>query len=233
MRVSENGGTAVPVSPELRRYPTILPDGRHFLYLGGNERTPEEAIYAGSLDSTATRKIATANSKAELTPSGHLLFMRGTTLMAQLFDAASLKTTGDAFPVAGDVGIFAVARTGFFSSSSRGFILYRNGGEGRNGLNWMDRSGKLSGVVDDANFFNDIVIAPDGKAFAASRLDPKTLLTSLWETDLVRGTTSRLSQDTEDVQISSWSPDHPPRQLDNRDAHQAPHHDHPANLRRE
>jgi serine/threonine protein kinase len=207
MRVSENGGTAVPVAAEPRRYPTMLPDGRHFLYLGGNERTPEEAIYAGSLDSKDTHKITAANSKAELTPSGHLLFMRGTTLMAQPFDSASLRTTGDAFPVAADVGIFAVARNGYFAVSSCGFILYRNGGAGRLGLNWMDRSGKLSGVVDEANFYNDIVIAPDGKAFAASRLDSKTLRSSLWVTDLVRGTTSRLSQDAEDVQIPSWSPD--------------------------
>jgi Tol biopolymer transport system component/predicted Ser/Thr protein kinase len=205
MRVSENGGTPAPVTDAPGRYPALLPDKRHFLFLGGRDLTADGAIYAGSLDSRDIRKITAANSKAEFTSSGHLLFMRGTTLVAQPFDAAGLRTTGDAFPVAADVGLFAVARDGYFSAS-RGFIVYRTGGVGRNGLTWFDRSGKPSRAVDDA-FYNDIEIAPDGKAFAASRVDPKTLLSTVWITDLVRGTTSRLSQDGEDASAPSWSPD--------------------------
>jgi Tol biopolymer transport system component len=61
--------------------------------------------------------------------------------------------------------------------------------------------------VDDANSYYDIELSPDGKSLAAARLDPKTLLASLWVTDLVRGVSSRLTQEAEDVDFPSWSPD--------------------------
>jgi len=184
-----------------------MPDGRHFLFLGGREHSAKQAIYAGSLDSKETRRITAANSKAELTPSGHLLFMRGVTLMAQAFDRAALRTTGEAFPVADDVRISAVNRAGSFSAAPNGFIVYQTGGAGRTALTWFDRSGKPSAVVDDANSYTDIELSPDGKSLAATRLDPKTLLKSLWVTDLVRGASSRLTQEAEDVEFPSWSPD--------------------------
>jgi hypothetical protein len=38
-------------------------------------------------------------------PPNHLLFMRGTTVMAQRFDPRRLELQGDPFPVAQDVGI--------------------------------------------------------------------------------------------------------------------------------
>jgi eukaryotic-like serine/threonine-protein kinase len=207
MRVSENGGTPAPVTVEHGRYPTMLPDGRHYLFLGGKERSAEEAIYAGSLDSRDKRKITVANSKAELTPSDHLLFLRGTTLMAQPFDSRGLRTTGEAFPVAPDVRIAAVSGQAAFSASSNGLIVYQTGGAGRTALTWFDHSGKPAPVLDDANFYYDIEMSPDGKAVAATRLDPKTLLASLWVTDLLRGSTTRLTQEAENVESPAWSPD--------------------------
>src|SRR5262249_12387311 len=94
-RVSENGGTPAAVTGDRAVSPTMLPDGRHFLFLGGG-RGVEEAIWAGALDSKDVRKITLANSGAQITSSGHLLFMRGVTLMAQRFDSKTLATSGDA-----------------------------------------------------------------------------------------------------------------------------------------
>jgi len=207
MRVSENGGTPAPLTSYPARFPTMLPDRRHYLYLGGKERGGDEAIYAGSLDSKDTRKITEANSKAELTPSGHLLFMRGATLMAQALEPAGLRTTEEAFPVASDVDIFPPSRQASFSASSNGLIVYGTGSAGRSALTWLDRSGKPSAVIDDANFDYDIEVSPDRKSVATTRVDPKTLLASLWVTDLVRGAASRLTPEGQDVEFPSWSPD--------------------------
>jgi hypothetical protein len=198
MRIPENGGTPVAVTSAPAWQPTILPDRRHFLFLGGEEdMVADEAIYAGSLDSNEIRKITQANSKAEFSPSGHLLFMRGTTLMAQPFDASGLRTTGDAFPIDSDVSITAVSRAASFSVSSNGLIVYRQGSINRYALTWFDRSGKSSGVVDDTSTYQDIELSPDGKAVAATRLNPKTLLTGLWVIDLVRGTSGSLQDSGE------------------------------------
>jgi Tol biopolymer transport system component len=206
LRVSENGGKPTPATNEPAFYPTILPDGRHFLFLSGAAGATEEAIYLASLDSKETKKLTEANSKAELSPSGHLLFMRGTTLMAQPFDSSALRVTGGAIPVASDVGLVAVSRQAFFSAAN-GLILYQTGGVGRTALTWFDRSGNTQGVVDDTSFHEDVRLSPDGNFLAATRRDPKTLRLGLWVSDLTRGITTRVSSEDEDANFPSWSPD--------------------------
>ena len=207
MRVSAIGGNPTPVTTDAAWYPTILPDGRHYLYLSGGGGISEEAIYLASLDSKEVRKIALANSKAEYSPSGHLLFLTGTALMALPFDASSWKVTGEAVPVASDVRLIPVSRGASFSVSSNGAIIYQSGAVPPTSLTWLDRSGKATGVFDDAHFYEDIQISPDGNFVAATRLDLKTLRTKLWTTDLKRGVTGLLTPEPDSVGYPSWSPD--------------------------
>ena len=205
-RVSENGGTPAAVTSGSAMYPSKLPDGRHYLFLAGSDRD-DQAIYVGTLDSKEARRITAANSKAEFMPSGHIVFTRGTTLMAQAFDPGGLRTTGEAFPVAWDVGMVAVARAASFSTAANGLIVYQTGSVGRTALTWFDRSGKASNVIEDSSLHYDIEVAPDGSAVAATRVDPKTLRSSLWVTDLGRGTSNRLTADGEDAHVPAWSND--------------------------
>src|SRR5205085_1872803 len=153
LRVSANGGSPVPVTTSfLAINPTMLPDGRHFLYLGAGigmaepQGGEQEGIYAASLDSKATQLVTEANSQAEFAPPGRLLFLRGTMLMTQPFDAAELRTTGPAVPVAEDVEIIAVTRRAAFSASRNGLISYQTGGVGHTVLTWVDRAGKPASV---------------------------------------------------------------------------------------
>jgi eukaryotic-like serine/threonine-protein kinase len=204
-RVSENGGTPVAVTTDRGLTPSILPDHRHFLFL--RQGPPAEAIYVGSLDSKETHKITEANSGAEFTSTGHLVFLRGVTLMAQAFDPVALGTTGEAYPIAQDVRIISVSRHAQFSVAPNGLIAYQTGSVGRSALTWIDRSGKPSGVVDDANFYYDVDLAPDGKSIIATRVDPKTLRISAWLIDLTRGITSLFTPEAEDISVPRWSPD--------------------------
>jgi hypothetical protein len=62
-------------------------------------------IRVASLDRTeASVTLFPAESSVSYV-SGHLLFNREGTLMAQHFDAASLRLTGDAFPIADHVAV--------------------------------------------------------------------------------------------------------------------------------
>ena len=61
-------------------WPAFLPDGRRFLFHEG------DAISLGSLDSADVRELVKADSQAAYSAAGHLLFMHGTTLLAQRFD---------------------------------------------------------------------------------------------------------------------------------------------------
>ena len=109
-RVPASGGTATPVTSldaakgeVTHRWPQFLPDGRHFLYLAGSpyglKENPMNSVVVGSLDSKERKLLMHTHSSATYA-SGHILFLRQNTLMAQPFDAKRLEFTGEAFPVA-------------------------------------------------------------------------------------------------------------------------------------
>ena len=111
-RVSASGGTPTAVTTvekdaaESHRYPAFLPDGRHFLYLAQRSPREKSALYVASLDSPEKRLLVPAESQADYSPSGHLLFVREGTLMAQPFDARDLRVHGEAVPLTDDVRYF-------------------------------------------------------------------------------------------------------------------------------
>ncbi len=69
--------------------------------------------------------------------------------MAQPFDPAKAKTTGDAVPLAEPVDYLSGVGQGFFSSSRNGTLVYTWGafGGGKRQLTWFDRGGKSIGTV--------------------------------------------------------------------------------------
>src|SRR5262249_39830079 len=103
------------------RWPYFLPDGRHFLYIAG----PPYRVYVGSLDSGLRKQLINSDSKAVYAPPGYVLFAKEDSLMAQPFDAAKLKLTGSAFPIAENIRTNApIGRSGF-SVSDNGVLTYR------------------------------------------------------------------------------------------------------------
>ena len=108
MRVSDRGGEAVaettldPAIQEVSHdYPEFLPDGRHYIYLsrrmagGGVE---EFASFVGTLGSSERRPLPGVRAAVKYSPSGHVLFIRGTTLMAQAFDLTDWSSPAIPFP---------------------------------------------------------------------------------------------------------------------------------------
>src|SRR5262249_40367100 len=68
-RVSALGGGVTPVtahrsSRDRHAAPFFLPDGRHFLYSGGNLEDDRRSIYVGSLDSKSTTRLMTSDTAA-------------------------------------------------------------------------------------------------------------------------------------------------------------------------
>ena len=94
----------------------------------------------GSLDSKETQPFAPAQSQITYVEPGYLLFLRDRTLVAQPFDAKTLKTTGEPIPLAEQVGTDTVGLARF-SVSREGTLAYRTG-EMTDRLVWVDRSGK-------------------------------------------------------------------------------------------
>src|SRR5206468_10798541 len=100
------------------------------------------SIRVGSIDSPETRELFESDSRAAYA-SGHVFFVRQSTLFAQPFDVSRLQMAGEPVPVAEDVRTFPLNGRSAFSASDNGVLVYRSGAPraGR-ALAWHDRQGK-------------------------------------------------------------------------------------------
>ena len=214
-RVSASGGVPVPATrlnpsrqESAHRWPSFLPDGRHFLYLASiSTRHANNGIYVGSLDSKETTLLIRADSNVAYSPAGHLLFVRDRTLMAQRFDAERLQTTGEVLPIVERMPQSIAASHSPFSVSRNGILAYWTG-DTKKELVWFDQAGKRSGSLGGAS---DLELAPslspDEKRVALSRPDARSGATDIWVVDITRGISSRLTLDRAGENFPIWSPD--------------------------
>jgi eukaryotic-like serine/threonine-protein kinase len=211
-RVSAAGGTLTPVikldesRKELAQaWPSFLPDGRHFLYQSWNGRSDDSAIFVSAIDGSDRKLLLKADSSPLYAPPGYLLFARGSTLMAQSFDAGKLQLSGEPFPIAEQVTYNGANSYESVSVSGNGVMVFLSGGLSNRQLVWFDRSGKQLGPLGPPGEYNDIVISPDGKRLAMQRLVDGN--SDVWLMDLERGVPSRFTFDSTAEDNPVWSPD--------------------------
>jgi Tol biopolymer transport system component len=215
-RVSEAGGEAMPVTTldterrdDSHRHPRFLPDGRHFLFLarvGGG--TGENAVVVASLDGGEEKVLFRSPAAAEYA-SGHVLFLRELTLMAQPFDPDRRELTGEAFPVAEDVLVPAAATAlGVFSASQNGVLAYEPGGVGTGlRLVWRDRAGEEIGVLGDEAAYFDVRVSPNGKLALVNMAETGGGNADAWLYEIDRNIRTRLTFTPADEWMGAWSPD--------------------------
>src|SRR4051812_6357200 len=189
------------------RWPYFLPDGKHFLYLAASHVKPHsefDQIYVASLDGKENRSLTVSTSNAVAVP-GYLLFLQGSTLVAQSFDVASSTLKGDPVPVAQNVHFEEGNWHGVFDCSRDGTLIYQmsTGNQGSQ-LLWYSRDGKVLGKLGDFDLYQELQLSPDGERLAASVGDPSA---SLWIFDLVRGVKTRYTFSGSNDRAPVWSPD--------------------------
>jgi Tol biopolymer transport system component/tRNA A-37 threonylcarbamoyl transferase component Bud32 len=234
--ISASGGTpTILTKPDsaaseiVHRAPWFLPDGLHFLYTARGSDHDKSRVYMDSIDARpglrTRREILAVHSNVAYVPRldggpmdgadrGYLLYMRENSLMAQPFDAARARTTGDAVPVAEQVDYFQGNAQGGFTASANGILLYTAGltdaadlVESANlQLTLFDRTGNAVGVVGSPAKLDRFAISPDGSMVAEGREDA-TGTSDIWLHDLARGTESRLTFGGESRSRPVWSPD--------------------------
>ena len=204
-RVPATGGQPVALTTldssqkeTVHRRPQFLPDGSHFLYIA----RPSNTVFVGELDSAHSKPLLTADSKAMYTAPGYLLFVRQGTLMAQMFDANSLETTGQAFPVAAQVGFNPAVARAAFSVSDAGVLTTAGVNVGAARFAWFDRTGKsLEMPIPEVGPYTNFDLSPDERQIAVQRAG------DIWLLDVVRGVLSRLTSDPATEGDPIWSPD--------------------------
>ena len=212
-RVAAAGGTpsaVTSVDTQAGEYahwfPSFLPDGRHFLYTATRANGTSGGVYVGSIDSAERTRLLDGVPQAKFA-QGHLLFMRQTTLMAQLFDPVRLSFTGEPMPVAQPVLIDARG-AGAFAVSDTGVLLYQAGSSSTTSrLVWFDRTGRQIAVLGDPADYADLFLSPDGKHASVSLPAPGATTRDQWIIDTARGWRTHFTTDPGDEFEGAWSAD--------------------------
>ncbi len=210
-RVAASGGVPAPLpvaAGEKRTWPRFLPDGRRYLFLGFDSQG-RPAPYVGSLDSAAATRLV-ESSVADFAPAaenslqGHLLFLRGQTLMAQPFDAARLRLSGEPFAVADS--IVTTGTIGAFSVSATGVLAYRSGPENRAQLLWFDREGRPQAASPPAEI-SHFALSPDDRRVAFTDSGYLTGPSDIWLLEWASNVRSKLTFHPARDSHPVWSPD--------------------------
>ncbi len=223
-RVSAAGGRPVSLTKldptrheNSHRWPSFLPDGRHFLYLTRNaSRGPQQedrAIFLGSLDEKQPRRLITVNSNAlfaRTTPDGSegsLLFERDGWLVARRFDPARGVFIGEPFSIAAKVRGADPLRAGSFTASDTGVLAYGGGtASDMRQISWFDREGKALRTLGSPGLYMGFELSPDEKRVALDLINLGGER-EIWLMELDRGVASRMTLTSSAELFPVWSPD--------------------------
>ena len=206
-RVSAEGGettlaTEFGPAETTHDYPEFLPDGRHFLYMARHGGTPEDwDVFVGRLDSNERQLLPGVHAGVRYSPTGHLLYLRDRTLMAQPFDVDRRDLTGNAFAVAEGV---QVGPHPPFSTSTNGSLAYL--GElspPDSRLAWFDRSGKQLAVISQSGQYDRVALSANSRWVAFDR----GLDTDIFLFDIERALTSKFVSTSAADFAAVWSAD--------------------------
>ena len=163
----------------------------------------DDEVYVESLPAHQRRALVKGAAPHYLT-TGHLVYVDGGTLFAVRFDAARLEATGT--PIRLLEGI-RQARSGapLISYSDAGSMVYipTSAEALASALVWVDLSGAEQPTGAAGRPYAQPRIAPDGRHVVTS-LRGNT--EDLWLYDLERGTSSRLTADS-NSSFPAWTPD--------------------------
>jgi Tol biopolymer transport system component len=206
------GGTPERLTPDADdntfiASPVLLPGGRAALI--GQIVDGVESVAVADLTTGETKTLIEGGQNASYAPSGHIVFARGTTLMAAPFDAAELTLTGDPVAVVQNVRHPNSLSAADYAISQSGTLVYVPSGGDSGGLSaavWVGRDGNVVGdpVADKLDNPRDPRLSPDG-----SRL----LLTTgpiadgdLWSYDLSGRPPVPIATPNDNF-LGVWSPD--------------------------
>jgi serine/threonine protein kinase/Tol biopolymer transport system component len=207
-RVSASGGQPVQLpgvaaadAPPQAFFPSFLPDGRRYLAMRPAASDRGAEVFVGTLDSTERVPLA-LSSPPRYASAGFLLFVRDGHLLAQRFDVRHLTLSGEPLVIVEDL----YDAVGQFSTSLTGDIAYRAAGRFQDApLVTFDRGGDEVRRATLRGSLQAPSLSRDGTRVAIERSDPTG--TDIWLIDLVRGTNTRLTDDTASEIRPVLSPD--------------------------
>lgn len=193
------------------RWPSFLPDGKHFVYLysptGAYSTTNE--IHMGSVDGKQDRRLLAGPYTVASYASGYLLAVRDRALLAQRFDPDSGKLSGEQLQLSGQVAMDETTGSAIYSVSQNGMLLVLEGREkvGER-QEWFSPQGKLLSALSDYRFYGALRLSPDNSKLSTGVVAGDRTETWIW--DLQRGSRAQISHGSGLNNLTDsgvWSPD--------------------------
>jgi Tol biopolymer transport system component len=191
------------------RWPHFLPDGRRFLYVARSGRPDRSGAYLASIDGAPPIRLFSTLSEVVYSPTGHLVFWRDGSVIAQPFDLNAAQITGAPVVIARNVDSRTVSLSAVFSISENGVLAYVPALERQSRLVWFDRTGRQIGALPALPFVtvNNFRLSPDERRIAIDGDEERRGSRSIWILERATGSLSRFtfpgSHDWQPV----WSPD--------------------------
>ena len=209
-RVPASGGSPVSVSTVDRkagershRWPHALPGGRVILYSIGSGGSWDNAkVVAQRLDNGERKVIIDGGCDARYVSTGHLVYVRGTSLYAVPFDPEKLEVRGQPVEVATGIANHS-AGGGEFAFSRTGLLVYFSPGAGRDEggrIAMTNRRGETLKQALPPFPLADPRFSPDGNMIVGERVN------EIWSFELTRGTSTRITSGPR-ATAPIWSPD--------------------------
>jgi serine/threonine protein kinase/Tol biopolymer transport system component len=213
-RVAATGGTPqVLTTPgpqdKSHRAPRFLPGGKAVLFtiVPSDIRSFDEArIAVLSLETGQARVLVEGGTDPVFVATGHLIYVRGSSLIAVPFDPHRLEITGPPSTVLDGVSKRVDNGLAQFRVAESGLLAYVRGGlvGSDNRVVWVDRLGRTEPLIEARRAYQGLRLSPDGRTLA---LEIAGANDQIWLYDLVRRTLTQLTFAWDNVLSGQWTPD--------------------------
>jgi len=210
-RVAPQGGpvervTSITPAEEAHRWPVVLPDGDHVLFLVDANQTEGHWMALTSLSSRKITHLANVISTLAFAPPDRVLYVKSGSLVAQRLDVEHAKLAGDPEPAGENVLPIGENHRFDFSASTSGLLVYQSA-DPTEQFFWLDRTGRRLQAVGEPGRYGAFDISPDGSRAAFEKLDADGRNENVWTLDLSRGIASRVTSGKSADFSPLWMPD--------------------------
>ena len=203
-QVSADGGTphVLTVLDSSRgetshRMPMLLPGGRRLIYRAEGSTYAEGALVAYSLETREQQVLVPDGGfQPHYSPTGHLLYLQGTNLMAVPLDVERLVLTGPPTLIVEDIQTFGISDTGS--------MVYGGPVTQRQEMVWVDRRGTVEPLpATPQGYGHPRLSRDDSRILMSIQLNPHR---HIWLYEIARDAFTKLTFEYSN-QWPLWTPD--------------------------
>ena len=211
-RVAASGGQPEPVTRVddtmySHRWPLLLGDDEHFLFVVQSLDPNKGGLYGGSLKSSQTKRVLPLAASVALAGKDELLYLRDRLLVRQKIDIDELALTGEPRVVANQIVYFVDRAFVPVTAGRDGTVAFRRNAMVNMRLGWYDRTGRRLRLLGEPGELEGISLSPDETRIAFGRFDPEDGVNHIVVCGANDGVPRRFSFNRGNQYSPIWSPD--------------------------